>query len=168
LISPTNALSLPAAPSLEQLRKQAKDLLRAHRAADDDAYARVAAHHPRPAGPLKLSGAQLVIARELGFPSWARLRSYVERVHANGPSLRHAYHEELDYYEGRAVGLLASAQDGTGGAVAAFERWNAPLSQAGARTVIARQRPWLDAAAPGRLQRPAVASADAARRARPG
>jgi ankyrin repeat protein len=127
--------SLPAAPSLEQLRKQAKDLLRAHRAGDSGAVARVAAHAPKL--PLKLTGAQLVIAREHGFASWPRLRAYVERVAAHGPELQHAYHEDLEYYEGRADGLLASAQDGTPTAVVAFERRGAPLSKAGARAVVA-------------------------------
>ena len=114
--------SLPASPSLEQLRRQAKDLLRAHRAADEAARSRVAAHHPRPDEPLKLSGAQLVIAREHGFPSWPRLRAYVERLAAHGPDLQHAYHDDLEYYDDRAYGLLASAEDGTEGAVAAFSR----------------------------------------------
>ena len=129
--------SLPSAPSLEQLRKQAKDLLRAHRAGNPQALARVAAHEP--GEPLKLTGAQHVVAREHGFPSWARLKAYVERVAAHGPDLEHAYHEDLDYYEGRAYGLHASARDGTESAVAAFERWNAPVTQAGARTVVARR-----------------------------
>ncbi|MEN3284263.1 MAG: hypothetical protein V7607_5403 [Solirubrobacteraceae bacterium] len=130
--------SLPAAPSLEQLRKQAKDLLRALRTGDPDARARVAAHHPHPEEPLQLAGAQLVIAREHGFASWPRLRAYVERVAANGSELQHAYHEDLDYYEGRAFGLRASAEDGTPGAVAAFERWGAPVTEGGARAVVAR------------------------------
>jgi ankyrin repeat protein len=130
--------SLPAAPSLEQLRNQAKDLLRAHRAGDPGAAARVAAHHPHPDEPLKLTGAQLVVAREYGFPSWPRLRAYVERVAAHGPELQHAYHEDLEYYEGRAFGLRASAEDGTPGATAAFERWDAPVTEAGARAVVAR------------------------------
>ena len=55
------------------------------------------------------------------------------------PDLQHAYHEDADYYDGRAYGLLASAQDGTSGAAAAFERHGAPLTQDGARTVIARE-----------------------------
>jgi ankyrin repeat protein len=130
--------SLPAAPSLEQLRKQAKELLRAHRAGDPDAVARIAAHHPEPHEPLKLTGAQLVVAREHGFASWPRLRTYVERVAQYGPQLQHAYHEDLDYYEGRAYGLRASAQDGTPSATAAFERWGAPITEAGARAVVAR------------------------------
>jgi ankyrin repeat protein len=132
-----SSASLPPAPSLEQLRKQAKELLRAHRAGDPGAAARVAAHDP--GDPLKLAGAQHVVAREHGFPSWPRLKGYVERVAAHGPDLQHAYHEDLDYYEGRAYGLHASARDGTESAVAAFERWSAPLSEAGARSVVARQ-----------------------------
>jgi ankyrin repeat protein len=131
--------SLPAAPSLEQLRKQAKDLLRAWRDGDDAAATRVAAHHPAPDEPLKLAGAQLVVAREHGFASWPRLRAYVERVAEHGPNLQHAYHEDVDYYEGRAYGLRASAEDGTEDALGAFERWDAPLTQEGARTVIARE-----------------------------
>jgi ankyrin repeat protein len=54
------------------------------------------------------------------------------------PELQHAYHEDFEYYEGRAHGLLASAHDGTAGAVAAFARCEAPLTQGGARTVVAR------------------------------
>jgi ankyrin repeat protein len=125
--------------SLEQLRKQAKDLLRSQQAGDAAAAARVAAHHPRAAEPLRLAGAQLVVAREHGFPSWPRLRAYVERVAGHGAELQHAYHEDFDYYEGRAYGLRASAEDGTEGAVAAFRRWDAPLTERGARTVVARQ-----------------------------
>jgi ankyrin repeat protein len=52
---------------------------------------------------------------------------------------QHAYHEDPAYYEGRAEGLLASAQDGTGGAVAAFERHGVPLTADGARAVVARE-----------------------------
>jgi len=51
----------------------------------------------------------------------------------------HAYQTDLDYYEGRAAGLLASARDGTPGAVAAFERAAAPLSEPGARLVVAHE-----------------------------
>jgi len=131
--------SLPPATSLEQLRKRATDLMRAHRAGDSDAAARVAAQHPRPAEPLKLSHAQLVVAREQGFPGWPALRAYVDRVAAHGPGLQHAYHEEIDYYDERAIGLLESAEDGTEGALATFERHGAPLSLAGARTAVARE-----------------------------
>jgi ankyrin repeat protein len=124
--------------SLEQLRKQAKDLLRASRSGDPAAHERVAAALDHVGDELKLSGAQLVVAREHGFPSWPRMRAYVDRVAAHGAGLRHAYHEDAGYYEDRADGLLASAQDGTDGAAAAFTRAGAPLTRAGARAVVAR------------------------------
>jgi ankyrin repeat protein len=128
---------LPSAPSLEQLRKRAKELLRAHRAGDAEARARIAAHHPHPRDELRLSDAQLVIAREHGFPRWPRLRAYADRVAAHGPDLQHAFHDDLAYYEGRAGGLLASAQDGTPSAVAVFERFGAPTTEPGARAAVA-------------------------------
>jgi hypothetical protein len=132
---------LPAAPSLEQLRNRARELQRAHRTGDAGARTRVTAHAPHAATgtePLKLSTAQLVVAREHGFASWPRLRGYVARVEANGPALQFAYHDDLDYYAGRADGLRASALDGTPGAVAAFERHGVEPTQDGARIVVAR------------------------------
>jgi ankyrin repeat protein len=53
--------------------------------------------------------------------------------------MQHAYHADLDYYEGRAYGLLASAEDATEGAAAAFARYDAPLTLEGARIVVARE-----------------------------
>ena len=50
-----------------------------------------------------------------------------------------AFREEIEYYDERAGGLLASAQDGTDGAVAAFSRHDAPLTHEGAQTVVARE-----------------------------
>jgi ankyrin repeat protein len=49
----------------------------------------------------------------------------------------YAYRSEAAYYEERADGLLASAQDGTETAVAAFARHGAPLTPDGARAVLA-------------------------------
>ncbi len=54
------------------------------------------------------------------------------------------YHADPGYYEGRAEGLLASAGDGTGDAVAAFERHAAPLTKDGARSVLAREHDFAD------------------------
>ena len=132
--------SLPRSPSLEQLRRRAKELLRALRAGDAEAEARLAASgHSQPAGAARLADAQLVIAREHGFASWPRLRAYVQRVTAHGPGLQHAFRSDAGYYRDRAEGLLASASDGTATAVASFARWNAPLSSAGARAVVAHE-----------------------------
>jgi hypothetical protein len=77
---------LPSEPSLQQLRHQARDLQRAVRRGDQDALAEVAGRHPdgRPDGAaaaaFPLSAAQLVVARRYDFPSWVRLRRYVEIV----------------------------------------------------------------------------------------
>ncbi|MFD9888823.1 ankyrin repeat domain-containing protein [Amycolatopsis sp. NPDC059027] len=111
--------TLPAKPSLEYLRKRAKDLARAE--------------------SVKLSEAQFRIARQHGFPSWPKLQAYVRRVSEHGDGLQHVYHQDTAYYAERATGLLASAQDETPGARETFERWHQPLTPEGARTVVARQ-----------------------------
>jgi len=66
---------LPARPNLEQLRRQAKDLLRDAKSGDSDARNRIAAVSDR----LTLASAQLVVARGYGFASWAKLKREVER-----------------------------------------------------------------------------------------
>src|SRR5215813_8614372 len=72
---------LPDNPSLENLRKQAKSLLKAVRAGDPAALARVREFHPRPESTstrLSLSDAQLVIARSHGFLSWSKLKRHLD------------------------------------------------------------------------------------------
>jgi uncharacterized protein len=66
---------LPPRSDLDQLRRQAKDLLRAAKSGDADALARIRAV----SGGLTLAAAQLVVAREYGFPSWPKLKTEVER-----------------------------------------------------------------------------------------
>jgi ankyrin repeat protein len=77
--------SLPSRPDFEQLRKQAKELLKQCRLADRAAVDRVRQFHPQygdpkrpPAEKFRLHDAQLVVARELGFASWAKLKDEVE------------------------------------------------------------------------------------------
>lgn len=67
----------PVRPNLQQLKHQAKDLLRAVRGLDLDALAQLRKHHPKPPSPLeaKLADAQLVLARSYGLTSWPRLVS---------------------------------------------------------------------------------------------
>ena len=74
------AVPLPDNPSLEQLRKQAKDLRDLARAGVPGALDLVAAHHPDGAHPVGLAGAQLVVARHYGFRSWARLKRHLEII----------------------------------------------------------------------------------------
>ena len=66
---------LPVRPDLEQLKHQAKDLLRAIRAGDPTAIADLEEHHPDKPDPanVKLADAQLVLARSYEASSWTRL-----------------------------------------------------------------------------------------------
>jgi len=65
----------PVRPNLEQLKHQAKDLLRAIRQGDAAAIAELRKHHPRQPKPAtaKLADAQATLARSYGLPNWPRL-----------------------------------------------------------------------------------------------
>jgi hypothetical protein len=88
---------LPDRPSLEQLRKQAKDLLRAWREGDASAVARIRAHKPPAAEPI-LADAQYAVAREYGFESWPKLAHHVESLAPRG----------LEHFEAIAGDLVAA------------------------------------------------------------
>jgi Leucine-rich repeat (LRR) protein len=107
--------SLPAHPSLEHLRYQAKDLLKAAKARSPEALARTREFHPNfdkqpqdaSSASLSLSDAQLVVAREYGFESWPKLKLHVESVPSPTqmrPSLAH--------YETIAADLLEAFRTG--------------------------------------------------------
>lgn len=66
---------LPFPPDLDQLRRQARELLRAAARGEPAALARVRAVSDR----VTLSAAQLAVAREYGFRSWPALKAMVER-----------------------------------------------------------------------------------------
>jgi len=79
--------NLPPRPSLAQLKRQANELHKLQREKRAAAAARIIANHPdfrnrSPqdvlAAPIALADAQLVIAREYGFKSWAALKHEVE------------------------------------------------------------------------------------------
>jgi ankyrin repeat protein len=76
--------SLPQDPDLDQLRNQARELQRAVRRGEPAALTRVSRWHPGPppADRFPLTAAQLILARQHGFISWARLRRYVQIVTA--------------------------------------------------------------------------------------
>ncbi|MEM7363160.1 MAG: ATP-dependent Clp protease adaptor ClpS [Pseudomonadota bacterium] len=67
---------LPLGAHLEHLKKQAKRLLKAVRAGNVHAIARVAERFPE-FNKLTIDHAQLVIAREYGFNSWAKLKTHL-------------------------------------------------------------------------------------------
>src|SRR2546423_7981709 len=73
------ARDLPARPSLDSLRKQAKRLARDVAAGNGEAIARVHAQLPGAKLPLSNRDAQLVIAREYGFAGWPDLMAEAQR-----------------------------------------------------------------------------------------
>src|SRR5690348_16786471 len=70
-------------PDLDQLKRQAKELLEAYRAQEPDAIAEVSAYHTT-AQPdtFALHDAQFVLARSYGFESWPKLKAAVDGVTA--------------------------------------------------------------------------------------
>jgi uncharacterized protein len=84
---------LPVRPNLDQLRRQAKDLLKAAHAGDHSAADQVG-------NPATLAMAQLAIARDYGFASWPKLKSEVER------------RAILDSRDAGRLGALITAQPG--------------------------------------------------------
>jgi ankyrin repeat protein len=79
---------LPKHPDLDQLKRQAKELLDAVRAGEPDAVSEAAARYPG-ADPqnFALHDAQLVLARAHGFHSWPRLKAYVSGGMIKPPEL---------------------------------------------------------------------------------
>lgn len=95
---------LPGSPSLAHLKYQAKDLLKEHAVRDARAAQRMREFHPNFskqsdaeifAAQLSLSDAQLTIAREHGFPSWTRLKHYIEKP-TLADRLDLAHHERIE------------------------------------------------------------------------
>jgi ankyrin repeat protein len=73
--------SLPPHPDLDQQRKLARELLRAYRAGDSEAIARMRTALPDLAAPT-LTAAQYALAREYGFASWRELKERIEQLTA--------------------------------------------------------------------------------------
>jgi hypothetical protein len=72
---------LPPHPDLDQLRRQAKELLEAFRAGDTTAITQVQAHyHGAESTAFALHDAQVVLARAYGFDSWPKLKAFVDGV----------------------------------------------------------------------------------------
>ena len=78
---------LPDHPSLEHLKKQAKVVLDQLTAGDPVAHERFRALLDRTAPPApQLADAQLLLARDYGFASWAKLKAHVESIAADPPA----------------------------------------------------------------------------------
>lgn len=72
---------LPQHPNLEQLRKQAKDLLEQYRSGDSAAIAEIQ-QFERASNPatFALNDAQRILARAYGYQSWPKLKAFVDGV----------------------------------------------------------------------------------------
>jgi len=110
---------LPSNPDLTHLKYQAKDLLKEHAACAPGAAQRLREFDPRFGratdseifgAELKLSDAQLAIAREYGFPSWTRLKRHIERpTLSDRLDLPHEQRIEDELFR-RAVDLLDAGE----------------------------------------------------------
>jgi len=95
---------LPARPSLDHLKHQARDLLSQHAAGESSSAQRLREFHPKLqratdqeifSTHLTLSDAQLAIAREYGFASWTRLKHHIEKPRPSD-NLALAHHERIE------------------------------------------------------------------------
>jgi ankyrin repeat protein len=144
--------------NLEQQKKQARELLRRLRAGDQEALARLRKQHLRWAQvddrsvgqDVALHDAQFVIAREQGFASWTKLKTYVE----TSPCLRHTriFVADVGWITDRVHGLMQTRQSSGPAALEQIRAWHpgfngwsdeeirqAPFSEADAQLVYARE-----------------------------
>src|SRR5262245_45396672 len=71
----------PYRPDFSQFKRQAKELLKSYRAGDANAVAEVRRHEQAPdPSAFALHDAQRVLARSYGFPSWQKLKNYVQTI----------------------------------------------------------------------------------------
>ena len=92
---------LPERPNLDQLRRQARELQRAAHAGDPSAIRRLR----RVSNTTSLTSAQLALARDYGFSSWAQLKAEVDQRRAQprtpapspGRTVRRTWQEMLEW-----------------------------------------------------------------------
>jgi hypothetical protein len=101
--------ALPPRPSLDQLRRRAKELRDAARSGDPAALERVTARTPAtPGGEVTLAAAQLAIAREHGYSSWPQLVAEVQaRTAQRGQQVEEFLVASIRDWTGRAARMLA-------------------------------------------------------------
>jgi hypothetical protein len=144
--------------NLEQQKKQARELLRAIRAGNEDAISRLRRHHSRwttvDEATIRqlaaLHDAQFVLAREQGFASWPKLKAYAE------PSSRsrhtRVFVADVAWIADRVRGLLRTRQSAGPAALEQIREWHprfadcsdeeirlAPFTEEDARLVYARE-----------------------------
>ncbi len=79
---------LPENPDLEQLRAQAKELLKAARSGDRATIVRFENYQlGGERGKLQLADAQLLLSREYEYSSWRELKRHVDHLSGERPTL---------------------------------------------------------------------------------
>jgi ankyrin repeat protein len=144
--------------NLEQQKKQARELLRAIRAGNEDAISRLRRHHSHwttldEATVRQLAAlhdTQFVLAREQGFASWPKLKAYAEpSSHSRHTRL---YVADVVWITDRVHGLLRTRQSAGPAALEQIREWHprfvdwtdeeirqAPFTEEDARLVYARE-----------------------------
>jgi ankyrin repeat protein len=135
--------------NLEQQKKQARELLRALRAAQADALARLRRRHLRWADvddatlrqEVALHDAQFVVAREQGFASWTKLKSYAEA----SSRARHSrfFVTDVQWITDRVHGLLRTRQSAVPAALEQIREWHPRFT--GSSDEEIRQAPFTEA-----------------------
>ncbi len=144
--------------NLEQQKKQARELLRALRAGNADAFSRLRCHHARWATfnedtvrqLVSLHDAQFVLAREQGFASWPKLKAYAEPSSRTGHT--RLFVADLAWITDRVHGLLRTRESAGPAALEQIREWHprfsdrsdeeirqAPFTEEDARLVYARE-----------------------------
>ena len=129
----TVSRGLPAQPHLDVPKQQARELLRQCKAKSPDALDRIRGQHPRfhkadhddVSIRLKLSDAQLVIAREYGFSSWTQLK---ERI--TGNTVAQLIDKAIRSNDATAVTQLLTAYPNLLHVPVRSGNWGAPMSHA--------------------------------------
>ena len=129
----TVSRGLPAQPHLDVPKQQARELLRQCQARSTDALDRVRRRHPKfhtadddvISSRLKLSDAQLVIAREYGFSSWTQLK---QRITAN--TAAQLIDKAIRSNDARAVTQLLTAYPNLLHVPVRSGNWGPPMSHA--------------------------------------
>src|SRR5579863_1206227 len=114
--------SLPVRPNLDQLKHQAKDLLRAIHAGDSEALADLRTFHSAKLAPadVKLADAQLILARSYGAPSWPRVVQACKLIDA-------IWHDDIEFL--RAI-VIKHPQLIHESALITDRNWGLPMSYA--------------------------------------
>jgi ankyrin repeat protein len=144
--------------NLEQQKKQARELLRAIRAGKQDAISRLRDHHSRWSTVdeasvrqlVALHDAQFVLAREQGFTSWPKLKTYAEP--SSGFRHTRLFVADVEWITDRVHGLLRTRQSAGPAALEQIREWHprfadrtdeeirlAPFTEQDARLVYARE-----------------------------